>query len=170
MNLFDYLTSHLFKRENVQEIVLIPIIATCLAIFLGLVLLVLSGSSYEIALKAFIALFTGSFGSLSAISETLTAATPLIFAALGIAIGFRAGLFNIGAEGQIILGGMAAVVIGFTFQLPIFFHIIFVLLAGAFFGALYAFISGWLKATTGAHEVITTIMLNLIAYRLLDFF
>ena len=115
-------------------------------------------------------MFTGSFGSLSAVSETLTAATPLIFAALGIAVGFRAGLFNIGAEGQIIIGGMAAVVIGFSFQLPFAVHLIIILLSGALFGAFYAFIAGWLKATTGAHEVITTIMLNLIAYRLLDFF
>ena len=65
---------------------------------------------------------------------------------------------------------MAAVIIGFSFQLPFFIHLILILLVGALFGALYAFISGWLKAITGAHEVITTIMLNLIAYRLLDFF
>ena len=170
MNLFNYLSHYFSNRETFQEIILIPVIATFLAISLGLLLLIFSGSSSEIALKALIALFLGSFGSLSAISETFTAATPLILAALGIAIGFRAGLFNIGAEGQIILGGMAAVIIGFSFHLPFVFHIIFVLLAGALFGAFYAFISGWLKAVTGAHEVITTIMLNLIAYRLLDFF
>ena len=170
MKFFIYLSNYFSKRETIQEIIFIPVIATLLAIFLGLLLLIVSGSSTQIALTALVALFTGSFGSLSAISETLTAATPLIFAALGIAVGFRAGLFNIGAEGQIILGGMAAVVIGFSFQLPFFLHLLFLLLAGAFLGACYAFISGWLKATTGAHEVITTIMLNLIAYRLLDFF
>ena len=170
MKFFIYLSNYFSNRETIQEIILIPVIATLLAIFLGLLLLIVSGSSTQIALTALVALFTGSFGSLSAISETLTAATPLIFAALGIAVGFRAGLFNIGAEGQIILGGMAAVVIGFSFQLPFFLHLLFLLLAGALLGACYAFISGWLKATTGAHEVITTIMLNLIAYRLLDFF
>ena len=170
MKFFIYLSNYFSNRETIQEIFLIPVIATLLAIFLGLLLLIVSGSSTQIALTALVALFTGSFGSLSAISETLTAATPLIFAALGIAVGFRAGLFNIGAEGQIILGGMAAVVIGFSFQLPFFLHLLFLLLAGALLGACYAFISGWLKATTGAHEVITTIMLNLIAYRLLDFF
>ncbi len=170
MKLLNYLSNYLFNRDTYQEIILIPIIATLLAIFLGLLLLILSGSNTETALNALIALFVGSFGSLPAISETLTAATPLIFAALGIAIGFRAGLFNIGAEGQIIMGGMAAVVIGFSFQLPLVIHLIIILLSGALFGAFYAFIAGWLKATTGAHEVITTIMLNLIAYRLLDYF
>ena len=170
MKIFNYFGNYFSNRETFQEIIVIPVFATLLAIFLGLLLLIVSGSSNEIALKALIALFYGSFGSLSSISETLTAATPLIFAALGIAVGFRAGLFNIGAEGQIILGGMAAVIIGFSFQLPFFIHLILILLVGALFGALYAFISGWLKATTGAHEVITTIMLNLIAYRLLDFF
>ena len=170
MKIFNYFGNYFSNRETFQEIIVIPVFATLLAIFLGLLLLIVSGSSNEIALKALIALFYGSFGSISSISETLTAATPLIFAALGIAVGFRAGLFNIGAEGQIILGGMAAVIIGFSFQLPFFIHLILILLVGALFGALYAFISGWLKATTGAHEVITTIMLNLIAYRLLDFF
>ena len=117
-----------------------------------------------------ISLFVGSFGSVSALSETLTASTPLIFAALGIAIGFRAGLFNIGAEGQIIIGGLAAVIVGFSIELPLLLHVVIMLSVGAAFGAGYAFISGWLKAITGAHEVITTIMLNLIAFRLLDFF
>ena len=170
MKFFIYLSNYFSNRETIQEIFLIPVIATLLAIFLGLLLLIVSGSSTQIALTALVALFTGSFGSLSSISETFTAATPLIFAALGIAVGFRAGLFNIGAEGQIILGGMAAVVIGLHHLSNFFLHLLFLLLAGALLGACYAFISGWLKATTGAHEVITTIMLNLIAYRLLDFF
>ena len=101
MKFFNFLSNYFSNRETFQEIIVIPVIATLLAIFLGLLLLIVSGSSNEIALKALIALFYGSFGSLSAISETLTAATPLIFAALGIAVGFRAGLFNIGAEGRI---------------------------------------------------------------------
>ena len=153
MKIFNYFGNYFSNRETFQEIIVIPVFATLLAIFLGLLLLIISGSSNEIALKALIALFYGSFGSLSSISETLTAATPLIFAALGIAVGFRAGLFNIGAEGQIILGGMAAVIIGFSFQLPFFIHLILILLVGALFGAFYAFISGWLKATTGALEL-----------------
>tara|TARA_B100000902_G_scaffold384306_1_gene424307 strand:+ start:2371 stop:3468 length:1098 start_codon:yes stop_codon:yes gene_type:complete len=157
-------------KATFLDVFIIPILATSLAITIGLLLLLLSGESYQTALRALISLFVGSFGSVSALSETLTASTPLIFAALGIAIGFRAGLFNIGAEGQIIIGGLAAVIVGFSVELPILLHLTIVLFIGAAFGAGYAFISGWLKAFTGAHEVITTIMLNLIAFRLLDFF
>ena len=121
-------------------------------------------------LDAFKSFFIGSFGSLNAISETFTAATPLVFAALGISLAFRAGLFNIGAEGQMIIGGIATVIIGFSIDfLPIWIHLPLALIFGAIFGALYAAIAGWLKATTGAHEVISTIMLNLIALRLLDY-
>ena len=145
--------------------------ATLLALIIGCLFLLATGETFENILVAFTNLFIGSFGSLNAISETFTAATPLIFAALGIALAFRAGLFNIGAEGQIIIGGMAAVIIGFSIDfLPIWLHLPLALLFGAIFGALYAAIAGWLKATTGAHEVISTIMLNLIALRLLDYF
>src|SRR5690606_24063214 len=120
--------------------------------------------------RSFVALFRGSLGSLTAISETLTAAAPLTLAGLGIALGFRAGLFNIGAEGQVIMGGIAAVVIGFSFEgMPIWIHLPLALIVGALAGALWASIAGWLKAATGAHEVITTIMLNLIAMRLTDY-
>ena len=94
-------------KTTFMDICIIQVLATSLAITIGLLLLLLTGESYQTALKALISLFVGSFGSISALSETLTASTPLIFAALGIAIGFRAGLFNIGAEGQIIVGGIS---------------------------------------------------------------
>jgi simple sugar transport system permease protein len=120
--------------------------------------------------RAYGALFQGSLGSLYALSETITAAIPLTLSGLGIAVGFRAGLFNIGAEGQLLLGGMAAVFVGFSLTgLPIYLHLPAALLAGVIVGALWAAIAGWLKAATGAHEVITTIMLNLIAFRLTDY-
>ena len=123
------------------------------------------------AMTAYGALLHGSVGSLKAISETLTAATPLILAGLSVAIAFRAGLFNIGTEGQMLLGGMCAVWVGFSFTgLPIFVHLPLALLAGVIGGAMWGFIPGFLKAKTGAHEVITTIMLNYIALRLVDFF
>jgi simple sugar transport system permease protein len=117
-----------------------------------------------------VALFEGSVGSIYSLSETLTAAAPLVLAGLGLALGFRAGLFNIGAEGQVLLGGMAAVVVGFSLPgLPIYIHLPLALLAGMAAGAAYAAIAGWLRAATGAHEVITTIMLNYIAMRLTDY-
>ena len=109
------------------------------------------------------ALFEGSFGSVNAISETLFAATPLIFAGLAVAVGFQAGLFNIGAEGQIVIGGMTALYIGFTFDLPSIALIPMCLIGAMLGGGFWAGIAGLLKAKTGAHEVITTIMLNFIA-------
>lgn len=118
---------------------------------------------------AYKALFIGSMGSPNAISETLFAATPLIFAGLAVAVGFQAGLFNIGVNGQMHIGGMAALYVGFTFTLPAVFHIPLALAAAIVGGAFWAGIAGLLKARTGAHEVITTIMLNFIALFLVDY-
>jgi simple sugar transport system permease protein len=103
------------------------------------------------------------------ISESLLAATPLIFTGLAVALGFRAGLFNIGGEGQFYLGAMFAGWIGFSILgLPWFIHLPLAVVAGFVGGAIWGFIPGFLKARTGAHEVIVTIMLNYVAYRLLD--
>ncbi len=118
---------------------------------------------------AFTALFTGSFGSLRALSETLTSTAPLILAGLSVAIGFQAGLFNIGTEGQILMGGMAAAYVGFAFDLPIVLHLPVVILAAIIGGGIWGGIPGFLRARTGAHEVITTIMLNSIAIFLVDY-
>ncbi|MFC4067431.1 ABC transporter permease [Actinoplanes subglobosus] len=97
------------------------------------------------------------------LSETLTYAAPLVFTGLSVALAFRGGLFNIGAQGQAVLGCMAAGVAGFSFGLPIVLNLIVALIAGVLGGALWGFIPGFLKARTGAHEVITTIMLNYTA-------
>jgi simple sugar transport system permease protein len=96
-------------------------------------------------------------------SETLTYAAPLAFTGLSVAIAFRGGLFNIGGQGQAVIGCIAAGVAGFAFGLPIGLHLIVALIAGALGGALWGFLPGLLKARTGAHEVITTIMLNYTA-------
>lgn len=102
--------------------------------------------------------------SLRPISESLVRATPFIFAGLAVGLGFRAGLFNIGAEGQLIMGGLFSVYVGYAFtDLPIFIHLPLALAAGFLGGALWGFIPGFLKARVGAHEVINTIMLNWIA-------
>jgi general nucleoside transport system permease protein len=119
--------------------------------------------------SAYRALLLGSLGSLRALSETIVAASPLILAGLAVALGFRAGLFNIGVNGQMLVGGMCALLVGFSFSLPIFLHLPLALLAGAVGGAVWGAIPGLLRARTGAHEVITTIMLNLIALRLVDY-
>jgi general nucleoside transport system permease protein len=112
---------------------------------------------------AYRALLRGSVGSVNAISETLFAATPLLLAGLGIALGFRAGLFNIGAQGQMLIGGISATYVGLYVSAPAFIHIPLAIVAGMAGGVLWGGLAGFLKARTGAHEVITTIMGNFIA-------
>lgn len=108
--------------------------------------------------------------ALGPISETLLSATPLMLTGLSVALAFRAGLFNIGGEGQLQMGALAGVIVGFSpLGLPWYIHLPLALFAGAAGGAMWGFIPGALKARTGAHEVITTIMLNFIAFRLIDF-
>lgn len=149
---------------------LIPLLAVFTALVIGIIIILLTGASLGEALAAYRALLIGSVGSVKAISETLTAATPLILAGLSVAIAFRAGLFNIGGEGQMLIGGMTAVLVGFSITgLPLIVHLPLALLAGIIGGAVWGFIPGFLKAKTGAHEVIVTIMLNFIALRLVDF-
>ncbi len=101
--------------------------------------------------------------------ESLVASTPYIFAGLGVALGFRAGVFNIGAEGQLFIGAATAAYAGYAIKgLPTIIHLPLAMLAGALGGAVWGFIPGWLKAKTGGHEVINTIMMNYIAFRLSD--
>ena len=100
-------------------------------------------------------------------TETLTVSTPLICAGLGVALAFRAGLFNIGAQGQIILGALFGGYVGFTWHLPFLLHLLVVIVAGLVGGAIWGGAVGLLKARTGAHEVIVTIMGNYIASFLL---
>ncbi|HET9827210.1 MAG TPA: ABC transporter permease, partial [Nocardioidaceae bacterium] len=116
---------------------------------------------------------TASQGTLSGIlgplSETLVNATPLILGGLAVGLAFRAGLFNIGGQGQVIIGAVFAGYVGFAWHLPAVLHVVVAVLAGILGGALWGGIAGWLKARTGAHEVITTIMLNYVAYYLLAY-
>ncbi|RME16920.1 MAG: ABC transporter permease [Alphaproteobacteria bacterium] len=157
-------------REEFEDLVVVPVFAVLAALVLGALIMLATGVDLPTIGRSFAALARGSVGSLNAISETLTASIPLVLAGLGLGLGFRAGLFNIGAEGQLLLGGTAAVVTTFSFpNLPFPLLMLLGLLAGAVVGALYASIAGILKATTGAHEVISTIMLNLISFRLLEY-
>ena len=171
----DIVIQNLLKRAapgrgEFEDLVIVPLFAIVAALVLGALTMLATSVEPATIARSYLALLQGSVGSLNAISETLTAATPLILAGLGLALGFRAGLFNIGAEGQILMGGMAAVVTGFSFPgLPFVVLLPLCLLSGAMAGAFYAGIAGWLRAATGAHEVISTIMLNLIAFRLIDY-
>lgn len=102
--------------------------------------------------------------------ESLVQSTPYIFAGLACALGFRAGLFNIGVEGQLFMGGIAATYVGYSITgLPAYIHAPLAFLAGALGGAIWGMVPGLLKATTGGHEVINCIMMNYIAYRLTAF-
>jgi general nucleoside transport system permease protein len=166
----ELLRRNVARRFDFAELVVIPALAVVVALIIGGIIMLLTGVSLPAIGQAFVALFTGSLGSVYAVSETLTAAAPLILAGLGVALGFRAGLFNIGAEGQLLLGGMGAVAAGFSFpDLPAIVHVPLALAIGALVGAGWAAIAGWLRAATGAHEVITTIMLNFVAMRLSDY-
>ena len=147
------------------------------------------GGAVDEVLAAYGALFTGALGSPTAyvdaftsgdldqvtkafvpLSETILAATPLIFTGLAVALGFQCGLFNIGAEGQLYVGALFGTFAGFAFAgLPLVIHVPLAVGFGFVGGALWGFIPGLLKARTGAHEVIVTIMLNYTTYRLIEF-
>jgi ABC-type uncharacterized transport system permease subunit len=146
---------------------LIPVIAVFIALFIGGILIKLQGLDPIVAYKS---LFKSAFGSIEGISVTLGKSTPLVLSGLAVAVGLRAGLFNIGAQGQLLSGSLAAAWAGITFDgLPGYIHIPVALIIGAFFGSLVAAISGLLKAYRGVHEVITTIMLNSIVMAVADY-
>jgi simple sugar transport system permease protein len=139
-----------------------------LAALIGAILLAVSGAN---PLRAYAALLQGAFGNMKALGRTLEKATPLIMSGLAVAFGFKAGLFNIGAQGQLLFGAIVSAALGFGIEgLPAIIHIPLALLGGGLAGALYGAIPGALKTYTGAHEVITTIMLNYIAINITDYF
>ena len=157
--------------SSAVETLFVPLLAVLTAVVLGgIVIAVVGGNPF----MAYIGLVQGSFGSIKALSETAVWATPYIFAGLAVAVAFKGGLFNIGAEGQLALGAVVAALIGYAlpgwlgFDLPAIIHIPLAVLLGALAGALWAAIPGALKAYTGGHEVINTIMMNYIAFRLVD--
>ncbi len=150
------------------------------------------GAVWKSVSVSYVALFQGAFGDWGAIArgfqtwtatgneaallralrdpaESLVSATPYVFAGLAVAVGFKAGLFNIGAEGQVFAGGLASAYVGYAFtDLPWFIHLPLALVAGFLAGAIWGGIPGWLKAKTGAHEVINTMMMNYIVFNLSD--
>ncbi len=126
-------------------------------------------ASWDLVYESYRALWDSSVGTPQALSRTLVEATPLALGGLSVALAFRAGLFNIGAAGQLVIGATCAGWVGFTWDLPKPIHLPLAVVAGFAGGAAWGGIAGVLKARTGAHEVITTIMLNYISYGLLNY-
>jgi simple sugar transport system permease protein len=154
------------------DALLVPALALVSALVVGAVVILVSDpqeASWSLVYDSYRALFESSLGSSRALGRTLVEATPLALAGLSVALAFRAGLFNIGGAGQVVVGASCAAWVGFTWDLPSGLHIPLAVAAGFLGGAGWGFIAGLLKARTGAHEVITTIMLNYIAYYLIDY-
>jgi simple sugar transport system permease protein len=152
-----------------------PALAIFTAFLLGAILIVLtsSGSIGErfITLgEAYWGLIRGAFVKTRGLSETLVATVPYILLSLAVAVGFKTGLFNIGVEGQFTIGAICAAWAGEALHgLPSIIHLPLALLAGAAGGAIWAAIPAYLKAKTGAHEVISTMMMNYVAFRLVEY-
>ncbi|MHB8627954.1 MAG: ABC transporter permease [Aggregatilineales bacterium] len=139
----------------------IPALAVFTAVMIGSVLIVLAGLD---PIKAYTGLLQGAFGSDAGLVRTLVKMAPLILSGLAVAFAFKGGLFNIGAQGQLTIGALLSAWIGFGIpNLTPALHIVLGLLAGVIGGMLWGLIPGLLKAYTGAHEVISTIMLNYVA-------
>lgn len=184
-------------RQIVGGNAAISVLAVILALFVGGVLIAVTNEDVQAAAGYFFsrpgdmfkAIWDSVFGAYSALfqgsvynfrrpgfidgirplTETLTFATPLIAAGLGVALAFRVGLFNIGGQGQMLIAAATAGWVGFSVQLPYGLHLIVAVIAGLVGGALWGGIVGLLKARTGAHEVIVTIMLNFVALYLVSF-
>lgn len=144
-----------------------PLLSILLAFLVGAIFVIWTGNN---PIDAYFGLLQGSFGSITNIGATLVTTIPLIFTGLAVSFAFRCGLFNIGVEGQYIIGSVGAVAAGYFLSgLPAIILIPLVILVGAVFGGLWAGIAGYLKAKKGTHEVIITIMLNYIAFNISNF-
>ncbi|RQD76293.1 MAG: ABC transporter permease [Halanaerobium sp. MSAO_Bac5] len=152
------------KVKSILTNLALSLLSITIALIFGVFFILLTEQS---PITAYSALYEGAFGDFRAILNTLWRSTPLILTGLAVALPFRAGLFNIGAEGQLLMGGFTAGVVGFYFtNLPAFIHLPFAILAGMIVGGIWGGLPGFLKAKMDVHEVISTIMLNNIAIAL----
>jgi ABC-type uncharacterized transport system permease subunit len=145
----------------------IPVLAVFAALLFGAIMLLLLGAN---PIEGYSEMFVGAFGSGDALIATILKATPLLFVGTGIVIAFRANVINIGAEGQMVLGGLfTAMAALYLPAMPSFFMIPLVLLAGVIGGGLWGWIPGWLKAYLKVNEILSTIMLNIVAVQLMSY-
>jgi simple sugar transport system permease protein len=163
--------------NQIWSAVALPLLAIVLALIVGAIVIILTsalkpGASIDFTLpfKAYAALWEGSLGSPNGRVSTLVQAAPLILAGLGVGLAFKAGLFNIGGEGQFLVGAISAIAVGVALEgSGAVIAISGAVLAAMVGGAAWGFIPGFLKAFSGAHEVVTTIMLNFIAKYLIAY-
>ncbi|MFJ5622046.1 ABC transporter permease [Peribacillus loiseleuriae] len=144
----------------------IPVLSVVLGLLAGAIIMLVSGYN---PIDAYSALLYGVFGDSYFLGEAIRTVTPYILAGLAVAFAFRTGLFNIGVEGQLIVGWLAAVWVGTTFELPMLIHLPLAILVGGLAGAVWAFIPGLLKAKFRVHEVIVSIMLNYTALHVTNY-
>src|SRR3954447_21683814 len=162
------------RTQQIRAAVLLPVEAVVLAVLIGSVFVYaaafIKDGTIDIAqpVKAYQALISGSLLGFDPIVATLVAATPLIFGGLAVALGFKAGLFNIGVQGQLLMGVLGSVAVGVALHdQPTWIAAPLAFIAGTLAGASLGLITGALKAFRGAHEVVVTIMLNYVALSIL---
>ncbi|MBT2690791.1 ABC transporter permease [Bacillus sp. ISL-47] len=152
--------------SNRMKNIIVPLVAVLLGVLVGTIIMIATGYN---AGAAFTALWNGAFGEIYYTGEVVRQVTPYILAGLAVAFAFRTGLFNIGVEGQLIVGWLASVWVGVAFDLPKVIHLPLAVIAAAAAGALWAFIPGLLKAKFKVHEVIVTIMMNYVALHVTNY-
>jgi general nucleoside transport system permease protein len=160
-------TARSWRLSGGANTVLSSVGAVLLALVIGAIFIAATGAD---PIEAYRALLNGAFGDRRSIGETFVYATPYIFGGLAFAVAARGGMFNIGVEGQLVIGGLACGLVGAVdLGLPRVLFLPLALITAAVAGAIWGAIPGVLKARTGSHEVITTIMLNYIAFRIVTY-
>ncbi|WP_055106280.1 ABC transporter permease [Paenibacillus ihumii] len=153
----------IFRRESA----VIPVVSIIIGLLLGALIMLIGG--YD-PLLAYDSLITKIFGTSYDIGEALRSIVPLVMCGLAVAIAFRAGLFNIGVDGQIIMGSLGALIVGTKLSLPPLLHALVAVVFGAILGGLWGALIGYIKAKRGINEVITSILFNFIALYLSHYF
>lgn len=159
-------TKSMKKIDIANNTIVFSIISIILGLLVGAIALTIAGFN---PIEAYSAMIEGIFGKPKFIAWTIIRSTPLILTGLSIAFAFKTGLFNIGAEGQFIIGALVATMVGAGLELPAIIHIPLTLLLAALGGAIWGGFAGWLKSKFGINEVIATIMLNWIAFYFSNF-
>ena len=154
------------RKSFIDDAIKFSILSILLGLLVGAIVLIISGNNPLIAYGAMI---KGIIAKPKYIAWTIIKATPYILTGLSIAFAFKTGLFNIGAEGQFIIGALVATLVGYGIELPAIIHIPLTIILAAFAGGLWGSIAGFLKSKFGINEVIATIMLNWIAFYLSNF-